>query len=312
MHTSYAISPDKAVDVQSNLRILKLLPHLFYPLAVEPKIPDDFIAMSPKGKLNGYDWTYWGPKEVLEEYFKDPASLKVPILRVKLSENTVQTGPETFSENAEINNLKKKYPQRFKDFKHRWGMYPVWAFQTDAYDKMICMAWIGLNAHEGEGGWTLLVNLVYPEGPGHPDQNDLKLWDTFITQTKQLSEPEYFIAYGQNLQPGYTIMDDVGVKLTVTAEKRERDGKVQVVVIPSSSDVKFQYAKMEEVLLGSKWNHAAPLLKVYGSVSQDNPEFGKVVLDQVISVLLETVPEFSVDKDRTTDRKDLLIYQSQS
>ena len=85
MNPLTAIAPQDKQDVKNDLRILELLPNLLCPLAVDPGIPADFIALSPNGILDPHDLIYWGPKDVLKAYFKDPSSLKVPLIRVKLS-----------------------------------------------------------------------------------------------------------------------------------------------------------------------------------------------------------------------------------
>jgi hypothetical protein len=41
-----AIAPQDKHDVKSDLRILELLPNLLCPLAVDPGIPADFVALS--------------------------------------------------------------------------------------------------------------------------------------------------------------------------------------------------------------------------------------------------------------------------
>ena len=56
-HVLSAVSHDDAQDA-NDLRILDLLPNLLCPLAVEPEIPSDFVAMSPDGNLNLCDWIY--------------------------------------------------------------------------------------------------------------------------------------------------------------------------------------------------------------------------------------------------------------
>ena len=96
MNPLTAIALKDKQDAKNDLRILELLPNLLCPLAVDPGIPADFIALSPSGTLDPYDWIYWGPKDVLKAYFENPTSLKVPIIRVKLSANVAQTGPNSF------------------------------------------------------------------------------------------------------------------------------------------------------------------------------------------------------------------------
>ncbi len=304
-HILNAIPPEEAKETTNNLRILDLLPNIVIPLAVEPGMPEDFVARSPNEVLDPSDWIYWGPKNDVEAYLKNPESLQVPLLRVKLSANVAQTGPDSFT--VSIEDIKKKYPKEFEGGVHHWGNYPVLDVKALAEDKLIFMAWVGLN--DPGAGWTLMFNLVYPEKKGHPNKEDRDFWKNFITNTKQLSEQDLFKASGQDLQPGYTIINVGGVKLKMTAEKRQKDGKLQVVVIPSTPDIEYQYADMNEGLLGSQWNFGKPLLKVYGRISKKNGENSQVVIDHVASVLIETVPEFSVSREEIERKKDLFVYQ---
>ena len=62
MNPLIAIAPQGKQDVKNDLRILELLPNLLCPLAVDPGIPADFVALSPNGILDPYDFIYWGPR----------------------------------------------------------------------------------------------------------------------------------------------------------------------------------------------------------------------------------------------------------
>lgn len=53
-----AQGPHNMQDAKNDLRILELLPNLLCSFAVAPGIPEDFIALSPKGRLDPYDWIY--------------------------------------------------------------------------------------------------------------------------------------------------------------------------------------------------------------------------------------------------------------
>ena len=97
MNPLTATAPKATQNATNDLRILDLLPNLLCPFAVDPGIPADFVALSPRGTLDPYDWIYWGPKDVLKAYFENPASLKTPLIRVKLSANVAQTGPNSFN-----------------------------------------------------------------------------------------------------------------------------------------------------------------------------------------------------------------------
>ncbi|KAF3361461.1 Uncharacterized protein PHSC3_001835 [Chlamydiales bacterium STE3] len=305
----FIMSPLAAIDLQdeqeakNDLRILKLLPNLLCPLAVDPGIPDDFIALSPTGILDLYDWIYWGPEDVLKAYFEDPTSLKSPILRVKLSANVAQLGPNSFSGQESLEIQEKENPKGFASIKTQWGDYPVLAHRTKKEGHLIFMAWVGLN--DPGAGWTLMFNLVYPHKKGHPNKEDRQLWGNLIMKTTPLKDGDYFKAYGQDLQPGYTLVNFGGAKLKMLAEKRQSDGKLQVVVIPESSDIEFHYMDMTECLMGARWKYGEPLVKVYGEIVVNKENF-KSIINKVTSIFFKTVPEFSFKKE---DETQSLIFQ---
>lgn len=288
---------------RNDLRILELLPNLLFPLAVEPGIPEDFIAMSPTGTLDLYDWVYWGPKDVLKAYFENQDSLKTPILRVQLSSNVTQTGPNSFSGMESLSILKKN-DKKFADYKTQWGNYPVFSLRTKIADYRTFIAWVGLN--DPEAGWTLMFNLVYPRQAGHPNEDDRKLWENLLIQTKQLQDRDFFRVYGQDLQEGYTLVDTGGAKLKMVAEKRQSDGAIQVIIMPNSSDTEFHYDKMIEGYMGAKWKYGEPIVKVYGEIEVNNKDFSAVI-NHVTTIFPKNVQEFSVKKEEATN---LLIFQN--
>ncbi|WP_052354923.1 hypothetical protein [Candidatus Protochlamydia sp. R18] len=303
MNPLTAIAPKDTEEAKSDLRILELLPNFLCPLAVDPDIPADFIALSPRETLDPYDWIYWGPKDVLKAYFENPTSLKVPILRVKLSPNVAQTGPNSFNNQLSLKMLEKEDPKGFVSIETQWGDYPILAIRTQREDQLIFMAWVGLN--DPGAGWSLMFNLVYPEKKGHPNKEDRQLWESLIMKTTQLKDGDYFKACGQDLQEGYTLVNVGGAKLKMLAEKRQSDGTLQVVIIPEASDVEFHYVDMMECLMGAKWKYGEPIVKVYGEIAVNN-ENVKSTTDYVTSIFFKTVPEFSFKKG---DGKKLLIFQ---
>lgn len=286
-----------------NLRIKELLPSLVKSLAVEPAVPADFVEATPEGSVSLYDWTYWGPKDVLEKFFKNPDSLDVPLLRVKLSGNVAQTGADSFSDEDSFMKIKEMNPSAFSMVKTKWGSYPVRAIQTEIEGHKLAMAWVGLN--DPESGWVLMFNLVYPNKEGRPNKEDLKLWDDFISKTEPLSGRDFIKAHGQDLQDGYTILNVGGVKLKLTAEKRKKDNLMQVVVIPESSNTKFNYRDMDEGLMGLDWRQGEPLLKVYGEIESVDGNATNII-NYTVSIFYKSVDEFSVNKE---DAKDQLIFQ---
>lgn len=306
MNPLSAVSFENKNDVKSDLRILELLPNLLCPLAVDPAIPEDFVALSPTGRLDLFDWIYWGPKEVLEKYFKDPDSLNMSLIRVKLSGNVAQTGPNSFSDEESTKALKmlqKKDPKACTFLETNWGNYPVHTVRMTMMGKTIFTTWVGLN--DQESGWTLMFNLVYPEKKGHPNANDFQLWENLLRKTKPLGERDTFKILGQDLQEGYTLVNIAGAKLKMIAEKREIDGKVQVVVMPENPEVEFNYVDMEECQMGAKWKYGEPMVKVYGEITLKSQNSHSTTR-YVTSIFFKTVPEFSFHNE---DEKELLIYQ---
>lgn len=300
-------------DYSSNsMSISELLHNPYCLLAIEPYIPENYVAMSPMGSPNLWEWVYLGPKEVLESYFKKPDSLDTPLLRVKFSHGTFQTGPKTFNEDANerkfLEFLKKKDPDFFEG-DIQWGNYPVHTTNVKMKEKKLFLAHVGLN--EPDYRWTLLFNLVYPEKEGHPTADDQDFWNNFINKTKQIPEYDFFKAHGQDLQPGYTLLTVGENKFKITAEKRQSDGKVQVVIFPLSTDLEFEFDSMHECLFGFQWDQGKPSVKICGKILKKEGDNKEVIeIDQLVSILLQTVPEFSVDKEEMKSRSDLFIYQN--
>lgn len=286
-----------------NLRILELLPNLSCPLAVDPAVPANFIALTPSGILNPYDWIYWGPKDVLNDFFENPSSLKEPILRVKLSPNTIQIGPNSLS-NEKFLEMRRDHSKGCTFTKAQWGNYPLIVVQDRIENNAIFMAFVGLN--DPEAGWTLMFNLQYPGD--EPNERDCQLWEKIITKTTQLKDGDYFKACGQDLQEGYTIVSLGGAKLKMLAEKRESDGELQVVVIPESADTDFHYVGMEECLMGATWKYGEPMVKVFGEITVHN-KASEFKINQVTSIFFKTVAEFSYKKE---EGKKLLIFSKKS
>lgn len=168
----------------ANSRTNELIPGLAVEFNIEPMIPENYVAMAPSGNPDPYDWIYWGPKDVLEKYFKDENSLNVPIIRTKLSANVAQTGPNTFSDDQfkpMIEQQSKKDPKGFSYNEYFWGKYPVHASLMTMMGTKVYMAHVGLNA---EGNWVMLFNLVLPKRPNGPTAEDVAFWNNFLEKTK--------------------------------------------------------------------------------------------------------------------------------
>lgn len=305
MNPLIAIDPQDKQDVKNDLRILELLPNLLCPLAVDPGIPSNFVAVSPNGILDPHDLIYWGPKDVVKAYFEDPSSLKEPLIRVQLSGCVAQTGPNSFHKvfMEYLKKLKDEDPKGFCSIETQWGDYPVIAIRGINDGQLNFTAWVGLN--DPEAGWTLVFDLVYPDEKDRPNKEDRQLWENLLTKTTQLKDGDYFKAYGQDLQEGYTLVNVGGAKLKMLAEKRQSDGTIQVVVIPENSDVKFNYIDMMECAMGAKWKHAEPMVKIYGEILLSNKNI-ESTMNYVTSIFFKTVQEFSFKKE---EGKKFLIFQ---
>lgn len=299
---------------ESNLRITELLPGLLLPLAINPALPDNFVAMDSHDLHSPETVTYWGPKNILKEFFKNHDSLSESIIRVKCSTNVAQTGPKDFnySTQAMIDEMKEVWPKGHSQ-ELQWGQYPVLTIVTPVKEEYLLeeeeyllMAWVGLNDYNG--GQTLVFSLVYPKKKGRPDKNDFELWNNFLSKTTPLTEHDFFVAHGQDLQPGYTIVRKGNAKLKVTAEKRQRDGILQVVVQPLSPNITFTYQDMDECLMGEGWKFGEPLVKVYGTIINTDKS-SQLVCNHVTSIFVESVKEFSVDKD--TNKEYPYVYQKE-
>lgn len=176
---------------RKHFRILDLFPGFLCPLAIEPCIPEDFVALT-RGVPDFYDWVYWGPRKVLEAYFRDNDSLEVPILRLKISPTVAQTGPSSFNgeDGAEFaNHWRAASPAGLVFSERHWGDYPVFAITTEREGCVKFLAFVGLNDPEGEG--TLIFELVYPDRAGHPNEKDREFWENFLAKTTPLEGDDY-------------------------------------------------------------------------------------------------------------------------
>lgn len=269
-------------------RIAQLLPRLDTPLAVEPMLPADFIAL-PKD-----DWVYWGPKEVVEAYFANSSSLKTSILRVRPSETVKQVGPDTFSaENDELCKLMAPLGlKRLFDVRMKWGKYPIYAVTCEFQKKWLYTAWVGLSDPQGT---TLLFELVYPGTK--PTQEQFALWDQFLDRTVPLQEPMYSSLYKLEYKKGVTELTFYGSSLAITAEQRYSDKEIRVMVDVKNSGFT---TRLDSVYFA----HIAPTLEVNGPgakvyFSLVRTQNGKEELfTQMIPVLVQPVEAFSHDSEK--------------
>lgn len=280
------------------LRIRKLLPeNLLVILAIAPEIPEDFVAMSLKGELDAYDWTYWGPKKVLETYFKDPDSLAQSILRVKIAA-TSQQEIENPDRDEWINMLKQGGYENFADVRLKWGSYPVYAIRASTTEEVLFIAWVGLNE---PGGWTMKFQLIYPSSRCKPKISDVKLWENFLSKTQQLTGKLYMKAHGQSMEEGSTIVDQGNARIQIIAEQRRSDHRLQVAMIPLEVGVSFEFHEANV----SDWENM-PAVEVQGTLTKKEGT-STVIIDHNILTLIKEVSEFSINKE--TASADTIFHQ---
>jgi hypothetical protein len=274
------------IDVTQPLRIKKFLSKEdLFTLAIDPYIPENFIAMGKSGTISYYDWVYWGPKKVLDDYFRDEQSLSVPILRVKLTCNIAQKNRGSLDEN-EFKECAKSLKDSTVNF-GKWGSYPFCLISAKDYNGLQQnIAYVGLN---DESGSILMFHLIIPQ-KSNIEASALKLWRNFFKKSKELPEPLFFKAHGQEMHPGYTVLEVAGHKIMAMAEKRKSDHKIQFAFIPLDKNMEFKLKLAFINSMGSKWRNQEPVLKIKGTCIIDN---GWLNYENTVTVLLKEVDEFS-------------------
>jgi len=277
------------IDVTQPLRIQELMPrdNLFCSLAVEPALPKDFVALAENGEISYSSGVYWGPEKTLKAYFKDPKSLDTPILKVAISSILFQDCPEFFNEKS-IREDVKSNPE-FKDISvsfGNWGIYRYFRASGKLQNTEVNIAHVGLNDPSGA---VLTIDLVIPNTK-NGKSDALKLWNDFFKNTTMLPEPLFYKAQGQELHIGRTIVDIVGRKIKVIAEKRKSDKKMRFTIVPPDENIEFKFENAKEVKMEGNWNFGKPLLKVKGQYIIDK---GWVQYNMVTSIFIKDVDEFS-------------------
>lgn len=250
-----------ANDLFEKPRICKLLPGLLSPLAIDPAIPDDFVALGPDEKPNISHIIFWGSPKVLQGFFKEPTSLTDPILSVQISMNLRQNGKIFEGEKELIQQMKSHGFAVMRSKKLEWGMYPVWLVQLKSpQEEIVDIAWVGINSQEGT---VLMFNPLYPKDTkrqNHP------FWEAFLTKTKQLKDKEFFLAHGLDLREGQTLVQEGNASMRVTAERRNFDHKLLVVVEPMNDNTEFDLSEIKVGKMGGKWKTNRLVAKVEGHI----------------------------------------------
>lgn len=272
-------------------RIKRLIPSRSVVLPIDPALPDDFQAESESKADHLLDGIYWGTPQALNKFFINHSDITDMIIRVKLSPEVVQEGPETFvGEKSLDKELKFSRQTEVNVRKVLWGRFPVLVVDTRDKNGVVAYnAWVGLNVPEG---WTLRFTLMMPKDTLEVPDRLLSQWNDFLDNTKELPQKSYYQALNENMQEGYTIFGVDNARVKTIAQRRMGDNKLLIVVSPLNDQTKFKLQRYLESFLDS--NEHKPIVKVYGQIDYKDEET-TLEIKSVVDVLVKDVQEFSVD-----------------
>jgi|JI9StandDraft_1071089.scaffolds.fasta_scaffold26949_3 hypothetical protein len=267
-------------DVSQPIRIQELMPtrNQVSFIGIEPAIPKNFVAMSPSGKLDYWnECVFWGPKEVLEAYLNNKdVGPSEPILMLGFSPSMKQKRPEVF-EDRDIGKT---------TIVGNWGQYPYLINSAKLVGQKINTLHVGLN--DDKTGAVLCFTLVTPNKL--EDEVSLKFWKNFIENTKELPPPLLYKVLGQELHPGYTIVDVAGRKIKAIAERKKSSRRIQFIIIPEDSSIEFKFDQAFQMFMEVDWHFGEPVVKIEGAYCIDN---NWIVYQMTTTVLIKEVEEFS-------------------
>jgi hypothetical protein len=240
-------------------RICALLPDLLSPLAIEPAIPNDFVAKSPSGDPSIMNALFWGNPSVLEDFFKNPKELKEEIINIQVSQNIQQKGLVLEGDKKLIQEMRQKGFQILNSKRLMMGVYPVWMVHLKGpHQETVLIAWIGLNASQGT---VLMFSPVLPQG-----KKESSLFETFLTKTKPLDQEAFFRAHGLCLKEGETLVEEGGAQFKMSVEKRNRDHKLLIVVEPLNEETEFSIGQVKIEKMGGSWKKNQLVAEVEGEI----------------------------------------------
>lgn len=289
-------------------RIVRLLPGLVTPLAVKPAVPGDFEAVSPGGPPEITNTLFWGNVGVVCGFLENHSTLREPIIGVQLSQN-MQHKAGTKALTGEKELLKEMKSHGYKVIKSRkllWSIYPVWVVQLQTpKNKTLHLAWVGLNAPQGS---VLMFQLIYPESWDQKKAQSIDLWENFLTKTEMLSDEKYFEANGMSLSRGSTLVDDEWAKMQVTAERRNSDHKLLVIVKPMDRVTEFDLNEIKVGKIGGDWFRGQLIAKVEGQVTRFANGKRLVNPAHTTPVLIKDVDNYSFNMKEVDINPRIKVY----
>lgn len=286
------------------LRIQELLPDRTWmiPLAIDPAIPEDFIAV--RGHQGASHKYIWATPEVAKSTLKEEKATG-PLFLVWLSMGVV-FDPKTQTFTGDIGTI-DSYKNMgftdvvFKDF--RWGSHFVRTCTGKKGDTDIRLAWIAQATNTN----VLVVQALYPTEKPEASLEAGKMWEHFLNETKELKGADFYRAFGQEMHEGYTNVTCGSITVKARAEFNSKTDQILWIVEPSSPHITFKVDHTQYGLLGGEWKTGYPLLKIYGRAIHRTKETYDVA-DIVISVMIKEVENFSADI-RALKKKKNVVYQ---
>lgn len=283
--------------------VMYLFPEFLIIPAIEPALPAKYKAAHSRDPFDPR--VYWGTGNGLNTYLLTGFPIKdCPVFSVRISENTLQC---ELNEAGVRKLIDEKFPALgLKNIGTRflnWGQYPVVAMENRFDSMVVYSAWVGLNEPTGE---TLLINYLFPNGRGHPTAKEIKIWETFLNETKELPPQYYYITKGQDLHPGYTVVNLGPASFRVIAEVRKRDRAPLIAVEPLNENTMFTFKDMQEGAMGGEWNAGATAIKVTGTVTARN-----YIFDETSTVMVKEVDEFTVEPEALKKNPMNLVFDGQ-
>lgn len=258
--------------------ILKWLPGLPSPLAVELALPNDYeVRAVDEKKPTLFSEVVLADKEQINWITKHPEDIRYPFIAATLSMGVSQSGSDCFSieENLEAEakkgGLKDLHIEKFS-----WGNYPVLSMKAlhSLSGRQVYFAWVGLNSFPS--GYVVSFKFFYPHSEKEPNLDELAIWTRFLKETEALSQEEALHLCGFDMQADYTIYSKEGVEIKVMAKKRENE--VVIDAKPKDENIEFEIISVKE---GEEMG--MPCFKVTGDI------FSKEITRVTIPVFFKTI-----------------------
>lgn len=299
----------------SPLRIQELLPNpnWFVQLAIDPALPPEFVArLLPNSEESDASRYCWAEPQVAEKYAATGV-VTGPLFAVFLSKGVLKKADGTLTGEEGLDQQIQQLSEslgvgKFLLNKKRffWGLHPVFALITQLPEPIgkMRMVWIGNPVDEH----VLCLMFRYPSGSPEKEREAEQIWEDFLHQTKELQGGDYFRALGHDMQMGSTVRHTGPLKIKVSVELRSKDNQLLYVVEPLSEGTTYQLREAVLTRMTTPWHFGHSILKVSGRGILE-AEGHHVVFDEVISVLVKEVEQFSMNLQHLRQRKEVVVQE---